>query len=435
MKWIDFFTDPVLRAPTIGSMLMCLAASLVGVIVFVRKRSLLGEALSHAAYPGVTGAIVFAGMFSFHQGLPFLILLGAALSSLAGFLLIDFLERRLRVSDDSSLCFVLAFFFGIGITAASYAQNAYTNYFRQIQTYLYGQVATMTDIHIFIYGALVLLVAGSITLFYKEILVLSFDRSFAEASGMASRPIRLLFILLVVSAVVIGIRSVGVILMSAMLIAPAAAARQFTNRLSRLFLLSGLFGLFSGFFGTYLSVVFPGMPTGPMIVLVAGTIALYALLLAPERGLLIRYWRALRFRTLQMQENLLKLLWRMSCQGKEVLSFGSIAYGQGCSTLRIRLLLFRLRLRGWVKKNGSCYQLTVPGIMRGGQIVRLHRLWEVYLVNALGLGVERVHKSAEEMEHILTPELERKLTELLDDPKQDPHQQPIPAHEEVMRHG
>ena len=77
----------------------------------------------------------------------------------------------------------------------------------------------------------------------------------------------------------------------------------------------------------------------------------------------------------------------------------------------------------------------MQGVRRGGQIVRLHRLWEVYLVNALGLGVERVHKSAEEMEHILTPELERKLTKLLDDPKQDPHQQPIPTHEEVMSHG
>lgn len=435
MMWIDFFTDPVLRAPTIGSMLMCLAASLVGVIVFVRKRSLLGEALSHAAYPGVTGAIVCAGLFSFHEGLPFLILLGAGISSLAGFFLIDFLESRLRVSDDASLCFVLAFFFGIGITIASYAQNTYTTLFRQIQTYLYGQAATMTDMHIVAYGALAFLVIGSIILFYKEILVLSFDRSFAEASGMASKFIRVLFVFLVVAAVVIGIRSVGVILMSAMLIAPAAAARQFTNRLSRMFLLSALFGLFSGFFGTYLSVIFPGMPTGPMIVLVAGSIALYALLFAPERGLLIRYWRAMRFRTLQMQENLLKLLWRVSCQGEKVLNFEAIAKGQACSAWRIRVLLIRLCVRGWLNKNGSNYQLTDAGVKHGGRIIRLHRLWEVYLVNALGLGVERVHKSAEEMEHILTPELEHKLTELLDDPKQDPHHQPIPAREEVMRHG
>ncbi len=434
MKLIDFFTDPILRAPMVGSMLMCLAASLVGVIVFVRKRSLLGEALSHAAYPGVTGAIVLAGAFSFNQSLQFLVLFGAAISSLIGYFLIDFLEKKLKVSYDASLCFVLAFFFGIGITIASYAQNTYAHLFRQIQAYLYGQAATMTDMHIVIYGALALLVIGSIILFYKEILALSFDRAFAEASGMAKAPVRLLLVLLIVAAVVIGIRSVGVILMSAMLIAPAAAARQFTNRLSRMFFLSAIFGLFSGFLGIYLSVLFPGMPSGPMIVLVAGTLALYALLLAPERGLLIRYWRAMRFRTLQMQENLLKMLWRVTLQGKETLSFSMIAHGQLCSMWRVRSLLFRLRLKGWLKKTGSQYQLTTLGVKRGGQIIRLHRLWEVYLVNALGLGVERVHKSAEEMEHILTPELERKLTELLDDPKQDPHQQPIPTLQEVMPH-
>lgn len=435
MRWFECFTDPILRAPTIGSMLMCLSAALVGVLVFVRKRSLLGEALSHAAYPGVTGAIVCAGFFSLEGSFPLLILLGAALSSLAGFCLIDFLEKKLRVSDDAALCFVLALFFGIGITVASYAQNAYTALFRQIQTYLYGQAATMTDLHILIYACLSFLVASSLFLFYKEFLALSFDRPYSVASGMSSKPIYFLFIFLVVIAVTIGIRSVGVILMSAMLIAPASAARQFTNRLSRMFILSGIFGIFSGFMGNYLSLLFPKMPTGPMIVLVAGGIALYALFFAPERGLLMRVWRVSRFRKLQMQENLLKLLWHLSEKGAHALSFTSIAKGQRISLFRMRLLLGRLQLRGWLKKKKTLYELTDQGIKRGGQIVRLHRLWEVYLVNSLGLGVERVHKSAEEMEHILTPELEKKLTTLLDDPKKDPHHQPIPSREEVMAHG
>lgn len=435
MMWIDFFRDPVLRAPTIGSMLMCLAAALVGVIVFVRKRSLLGEALSHATYPGVTGAIVFAGMFSLDQNMPLIILLGATLSALVGFFLIDFLERKLKVSDDAALCFVLAFFFGIGITIASYAQNSYTTLFQQIQLYLYGQTATMTDRHILIYGLLTTLIIATLFLFYKETLALSFDRQFATASGMASRLVQFLFIGLVVTAVVVGIRSVGVILMSAMLIAPAAAARQFTNRLSHMFFLSGLFGIFSGFLGTYLSVAFPGIPTGPMIVLVAGTIAFYALLLAPQRGLLIRYWRVVRFRSHQMEENLLKWMWHLSQSGEKAVTFSTIAHKHAFSTGRLLLLLFRLRLAGWLKRRDANYVLTPLGTKKGARIVRLHRLWEVYLVNALGLGVERVHKSAEEMEHILTPELERKLTKLLDDPKHDPHQQPIPAHEEGLSHG
>ncbi len=435
MNFWECFTDPVVRAPMIGSMLMCLVAALVGVIVFVRKRSLLGEALSHSTYPGVTGAILFAGLFSLDDSLSILILLGATLLAFAGYFCIDFLERRLKVTDDAALCLVLALFFGLGVTIASYVQNVYSPFYRQIQGYLYGQAATMTDLHVLIYGVLALFVISVIFFFYKEILALAFDRSFCQASGMAVTLVRALFTCLIVSAVVIGIRSVGVILMSAMLIAPATAARQFTHRLSRMFILSALFGLFSGCMGTYLSLLFPGIPTGPVIVLVAGTIALYALLFAPERGLFMRYWRVARFRSLRMQENLLKLMWHLSYKGETSLPFQTIAQGHGLSKVRLIILLFQLRLAGWLKRGDAHYLLTPEGIKRGGRIVRLHRLWEVYLVNALGLGVERVHKSAEEMEHILTPELERQLTQLLDDPQKDPHQQPIPSQKEVMSHG
>lgn len=102
----------------------------------------------------------------------------------------------------------------------------------------------------------------------------------------------------------------------------------------------------------------------------------------------------------------------------------------GFASLYVRWLLRRLCHQKALIKTGRDYQLTSSGLHKGARIVRLHRLWEVYLVHSLGLKVERVHKSAEEMEHILTPELERKLTELLDNPTQDPHHQPIPPKEE-----
>ena len=423
MNVLQFFYDPVLRAPTIGSMLMCLAAALVGVVVFVRKRSLLGEALSHATYPGVTFAIIIASLFSVDRALPLLILLSAAFSALVGFLLIEFLEKKMRVSSDAALCFVLALFFGTGITVASYTQNSFSHLYQQIQGYLYGQAATMTDRYIVLYALFALIVIGVLTLFYKEIVLASFDRTFAKASGISTRLVEALFFTLVIFAVVIGIRSVGVILMSAMLIAPASAARQFTNRLPRLFVLAALFGVGSAFLGTYFSVQYH-LPTGPSIVLFAGTIACYALLFAPKRGLILRYYRASQFRAQQGRENLLKLMWRNAqvplSTPHEVVS---------------RKLARTLNKEGYIEKRGSDYILTPSGVKRGGQIVRLHRLWELYLVNNLGLGTERVHASAEEMEHILTPELEQKLTRLLDNPKHDPHAQPIPSREEVMPYG
>ncbi|MCH9625727.1 MAG: Manganese transport system membrane protein MntC [Chlamydiales bacterium] len=442
MNPIQFFTDPILRGPTIGSMLMCMAAALVGVLVFVRKRSLLGEALSHATYPGVGLAIVLAGIFKLEAFLGPLILSGAFISALLGFLAIEKMEKKLKVSADSALCVILALFFGVGVTIASFAQSSYANLYRQIQSYLYGQAATMTDVHIWIYGILALLVVGFIYLFYKEILAFSFDPHFAQTSGISKKFLNPALFLIVVLALVVGIRCVGVILMSAMLVAPATAARQFTNKLSKMFVLSALFGGASGFFGVYSSVVLSNtikgssmVPTGPMIVLTSGLLALYALFFAPKRGYLVRRLRIAKFRAVCIQENLLKTLWRLTDGGKERICYPEISKIQGYSQVYLRSLLFRLIWQKKLQKTGKCYTLTQKGVQSGARIVRLHRLWEVYLVNSLGLNENLVHKNAEEMEHILSPDLEKRLTDLLDNPTQDPHDQPIPSYEEATHLG
>lgn len=413
---MNYFTDPVLRAPTIGSMLMCLAAGLVGVFAFLRKQSLLGEALSHAAYPGVMAGVLIAAIFP-GQEIIYYILIGALITALLGIFSINLLQTRYRLHSDAALCFVLSVFFGIGVTMASRLQFTHTTLYQQSLVYLYGQAATMTDRHIYLYATLALIIFLLILLFYKELKVICFDRQYASSLGMPVKAIEALFFTLIVVAIIVGIRSVGVVLMSAMLIAPAVAARQFTNRMSHLFLLSGFFALLSGFFGNYLSA---GLPTGPMIVLVASAICLVALFLAPERGLLSRFIRIRRFRYRCLTENILKTFWHTGPMTEQ-----QIASYHTISRPYLFLILLRLRRAGWlVKQNG--YQLTKEGSIWAAKIVRLHRLWEVYLVTYMGVGPERVHHNAEEMEHIITPEIEEKLTKLLHDPGFDPHHQPIP---------
>lgn len=439
--FVNFFTDSVLRGPTLGSMLMCLGASLVGVIVFLRKQSLLGEALSHAAYPGVIMGVILAGLLNLDDRhevfLAILIMFGAAITALLGLWCIQILESRFKIRSDSALCFVLSIFFGLGLTLASQVQFSFSYLYRQAQVYLYGQAATMTDMHIYVYGFLALLIIYAITTFYKEIQTITFNRDYAKILGINVRLVDSIVFILIVLAVVIGIRSVGVVLMSAMLIGPATAARQYTNKLSIMFILAGLFGLISGYLGNYVSVetsqyltqIYPAtrlaLPTGPMIVLVASSICLLSLLLAPERGMLLRMIRIKKFRQRCMRENLLKALWRYGSH--QPVPFDLIAKHQTASKLYLKLALSRLVRNGWVKKddNGS-YKLTKDGEIWAAKIVRLHRLWEVYLVDYLGIGSEKVHLNAEEMEHIITPELERELTLLLKDPKRDPHHQPIP---------
>lgn len=439
-----YFTDAVLRGPTIGCMLMCFAAALIGVIVFLRKQSLLGESLSHSAYPGVVVGIITAGALALDEThdswIAFLILLGAFLSSLAGLWAIHFMQHSLKIRSDSALCFVLATFFGIGITLASHVQFTHTALYRQIQSYLYGQAATMTDIHILIYGGLSTVVLICIMLFYKELQTMTFNRDFARSLGIPIEMIDALIFVLTVLSVVIGIRSVGVVLMSAMLIAPAAAARQFTNQLHIMLMLSALFGMASGFLGNYLSVEFThqlieshpasrfSLPTGPMIVVVASVICLLAVMFAPERGLMQRFARAVLFRYRCMRENLLKAIWRAG-PDKDV-TLDHLAHYQEVSPFYLKFILAGLVRNGWLSKTSQdSYRLTAEGEQWAAHIVRLHRLWEVYLADYLGVGAERVHRNAEEIEHILTPELERELTLLLKDPQMDPHHQRIPPKE------
>ena len=427
-------------------MLMCLSAALVGTIAFLRKQSLLGETLSHAAYPGVVIGVVAAGSWGASYDawamLPTFTLLGALLTALLGLWSIDRLERRWKIRADSALCLILSLFFGIGITLASRVQFTHTSLYLQSLSYLYGQAATMTDVHIAIYGTLSLAIICMVILFYKELRVIIFDRDFAKSIGIKVRFIDSLVMLLITLAIVVGIRSVGVVLMSAMLIAPSVAARQYTHRLSLMMIIAAIFGLLSGYFGNYLSVeltnylltTYPQsrlvLPTGPMIVMVMMFICVLSLLFAPEKGLLVRMLRIARFRFQCLCENVLKTMWRIRPTGK--ISINEIQNYQDASSFYLNLILKSLEKKGWVTfvPDGKV-QLTQGGIFRAAHVVRLHRLWEVYLADYVGVGPDRVHRSADEMEHILTPELEQELTSLLKNPKLDPHQQPIPPNPKI----
>lgn len=429
MNFFEFFVDPVLRGPMVGSILASLSASVIGVLIFLRKQALISESLSHAAYPGLVLALVLASLFSQEVGL--FALPAAFVCALMGLLVMRLLEKKVKTSADFSLSFVLISFFSFGVLLASYIQGT-GKLFQNMQVYLFGQAATMTDRHIGIYGALLFCTLVIVIAFYKEIYVISFDSEYAKSIGVSTRLVECLLFFLVTLSIVLGIRSVGLVMMSAMLIAPAVAARQFTSHFPLLLLLASLFGMISAGAGVYFSTVLSkthSFPTGPMIVLSGGGIALFSLLFAYEKGIALRYCRFLRFRFSQMEENILKTLWKWGHEKEKEATLTGLCSFHAGSRLFLRLLLFKLERQGFLMKENGCYALTCLGEKRGRRIVRLHRLWEAYLVESLGFPEKRVHRSAEEMEHILTPDLERRLTELLQDPKQDPHAQPIPKRE------
>jgi manganese/zinc/iron transport system permease protein len=389
----------------------------------------MGEALSHAAYPGVVlSAFVASLFFSIDsEKTAFTTLALAFLTAFLGLFTILKLESKVRMKPDSALCFVIASFFGVGVLLASRLQLSHALFYKTVQLFLYGQAATMRGIHVQIYGFFTLAICLFFTFFFHPIRALLFDPHYPTHEKIPSSWIRASLLFLLTLSIIIGIRSVGVVLISGMLIAPAIAASGLFHKLHKIFISAALIGALSGFLGNYLSVELPflvssspsfSLPTGPMILLSSGTICVLVLLFGKRSGLIRRYWRIFQFRKQCLEENILKFLWKASAP------FSAIQASQGLCSWKLRYLLFTLKQQGWIQGNNTIH-LTSDGKIRAGKIVRLHRLWEVYLVS-LGAGAEKVHASAEEMEHIISPELEKQLSIVLGDPHKDPHAQPIP---------
>lgn len=431
IHFTEYFISPVYRGPLIGSILMCLVASIVGIFVFLKKRSLVSETLSHASFPGVVIGVFLASFFIEIRDpmLSIFIMVGAILFSSLSYFMLEYLEKKTIIKNDTALCYLLAFFFALGLLITSQMQFVAPLFYKKSLSFLYGQVATMTDQHIFLYGALLVFSLVLIILFYYPIKALLFDSLFFQGLGFSRKLIEGLISLLLLLAIVTGISSVGVVLLSGMLIAPCVAARQWTSKFLPLFFLSAFFGALSAVVGVIgsieLSLAYSlSFPTGPSIVFVASLLSLLSLLIAPKRGYLFRCYRLYVFKIRCIEENILKGIWQYSLQEKRrIKKFHSLSF------ISLFFLLIHMKYLGWIFLKEKKVYLTKDGENKAKKIVRLHRLWEVYLADHLGIGVEKVHKSAEQIEHLLTEDLEKKLTQFLDDPKEDPHNKPIPTKE------
>ena len=277
------WNDPTLRLVAAGSGVLGVVAGALGCFAVLRKQSLLGDAVSHAALPGVMLVYLLTGSKA-----PFALVIGAAAAGWLATLVVLAIVRSTRIAPDTALCGVMSVFFGVGILLQTYIQRMGSASQAGLDRFLFGQAATLLDRDAYLMtglGAAALLV---MMLFWKEFKLLSFDAPYAATLGWPTRRLDILLTGLLVVAIVIGLQCVGVVLMSALVVAPGAAARQWTNRLGRMVMLAACFGGVSGVIGAVLSDRWR-LPTGPAIVLVATAIVVFSLVFAPRRGLL---WRA-----------------------------------------------------------------------------------------------------------------------------------------------
>ena len=236
-------------------------------------------------------------------------------------------------------------------------------------------------------------------------------------------------------------RAVGVVLISSMIVAPPLAAKQFTNKFSSFISLSIIFGAFSGCFGALLSLILSVetssgkayLPTGPLVVVISGIFVIFSLFFGLKHGLVTKFLRKKLFKISISQENLIKIIWFLSNKGEEVFSkeelVSSSRFLEMFSNNKLKNILFVLIFfRRWIKNTKNNNWLMTPlGKEKAEKIVRLHRLWELYLVNSLDFNKEQVHPLAEEIEHVINPDLEKLLFTSLNKPTYDPHNQLIPG--------
>ncbi len=185
----------------------------------------------------------------------------------------------------------------------------------------------------------------------------------------------------------------------------------------------------SGLSGAYISWLAPAMPTGPWIVVVISSIAILSFFIAPRRGIISRLWKQKMNRRTINDENLLKALYQLGEEEKNFFhgrSASEIQQKRKMDPALLASILRRLRRQGYVQWKQKMYFLTGEGLTRGQRIVKLHRLWELYLTTKLNIAPDHVHDDAETMEHLITPELEQELEKQLGFPQRDPHASEIP---------
>ncbi|MDO5088462.1 MAG: metal ABC transporter permease [Leptotrichiaceae bacterium] len=276
-------SEHTFRTVAMGCMLLGSVSGMLGCFAVLRKQSLLGDAVSHASLPGVCLAFMITRVKSTE-----VLLLGALAVGIVCIGLIQIIQNYTKIKFDSVLAFVLSVFFGLGLVLLSYLNKLPGANKSGLNRFIFGQASTLVerDVKLMLYTGLILLVI--IILLWKEFKIAIFDPDFAKTLGFPSRKIEIFISILLVVTVIIGIQAAGVILISAMIISPGVAARQWTDKLSVMVFLSGIFGGIAGFIGTLISITQSDLPTGPVIVVVISIIVILSILFSPKRGILFR---------------------------------------------------------------------------------------------------------------------------------------------------
>ena len=355
LSWSDYtFRNVVLGTAWIGAV-----SGSLGCLALLRRQSLLGDVVSHATLPGVVLAFLIWNSREIT-----VLMMGAAIAGMAATLFIFLLDSHTRIWRDGAMGTALALFFGVGVFLLSLTQNMPTAQKAGLSKFIFGQAAALvaSDVLVLVWTGLPVLLV--LAVFWKEFKSVTFDPGFAYNAGLPVRGLELLLTGLMVITIVMGLQAVGVILMSALLIAPAAAARQWTNRMGVMVPLAACLGALGSSVGAVVSTLGPNIPTGPVIVLFLSGVTVYSMLLGRQRGLVWRWYKSRQSHFLAREEGVLdtmQSLWEQHGKTRhghslEVIQLARIGRGNA------RPALERLSAAGLVQEEGDgTWSLTQEG--------------------------------------------------------------------------
>ncbi|MDH7913600.1 metal ABC transporter permease [Winogradskyella sp. SYSU M77433] len=349
------FSDYTLRTITLGTAILGAVTGMLGSFAVLRKQSLLGDAISHAALPGIAIAFLITGAKDSNT-----LLLGALVSGLIGTFWIRGIITKTHLKSDTALGLILSVFFGFGMLLLTFIQKQPNANQAGLDKYLFGQAATLVESDVWLMTIITSTCLLVMLTFWKEFKILLFDADYTKTLGFNTKTIDVLITSFIVLAIVLGLQTVGVVLMSAMLLAPAAAARQWTNSLSVMVFLAALFGAFSGVFGTAISASQNNLSTGPVIVIIAGIFVLFSFIFSPSRGLLFKQIRFIKNRRDLELHKTLAFMYHIAETHENISHPHTIKIlnnfqGYTKSTLN------KLVDKGYVKLEGNMWSLTEDG--------------------------------------------------------------------------
>lgn len=407
------------RVVVISVMLLGLCSGLIGAFLLLRKRSLMGDVLSHATLPGIGLAFaVMTALGASGKSLPGL-LLGAAISGVVGLLLMLAIRATTRLRDDVAMGFVLSVFFGIGVAILGMIQKVPGANAAGLESFIYGKTASMVTQDAILIGSVALMTAVLTIFFKKEFTLVCFDDAFAKAQGWPVMLLDIAMLGLVTAVTVIGLQAVGLILIIAFLIIPATAARFWTHRLDYMLLLAAAIGLLSGWLGASFSGVFSNLPAGAIIVLVAASIFVFSMFFGMARGVVPRLLGQRRLKRRVGRQHLLRAAYEiLEQQPGPLANFpidrASLLEHRSWSKSEFARLLRRARSHDFIDEiTSETVVLSEAGFGKAARITRNHRLWELYLIRHADVAPSHVDRDADMVEHILGPEMVRALEEEL----------------------